>query len=162
MSQFLHRYFGIPTSTSSQTGSKQRQRVWSWIELGCILALVALFLGTAGLKIWEPTDDIRRLLLATFEVPLRLGKLIQFWTPWLELTLGFGLLHRRLRPQAALGSILLCLVMIAIIAQAWRIGYTGSCGCFGNRGPVVGTCQKSPERRGVSLVPTSLSPATGH
>jgi putative oxidoreductase len=100
--------------------------------------LAAVFLLAGGLKLLDP---------AAFAVEIDRYQLIPWWTcallalflPWLELSVGAGLLSRRFAKGAlAWATALLVIFSVALLSAMLR-GLSIDCGCFGRLWQATGT-----------------------
>ncbi len=110
------------------------------------LVLVAVFVSAALPKLQDPAAfavDIQNYRLS--------GPVVAAWgatvLPWLELTIGVGLLTRSLRRVSGLVIAALLILFIGLHASAWLRGLDVACGCFGS-----GAASSSPADYGISIL----------
>lgn len=106
-------------------------------RLGFVILRVGvgvLFLWAGAAKIWAPSMFFGSLL--AYELPLASGLLrfVAVVFPWLEVLLGLAVLGGRWLETVYPLLVLLCLVFLAMLGQAWARGLSVECGCFGGTG----------------------------
>jgi uncharacterized membrane protein YphA (DoxX/SURF4 family) len=100
------------------------------------LGLAAVWLVSGTLKVAEPAQT--RIAVRAYELlPPGLVGPVATTLPLLELALGTLLLVGALTRYAALASVVLLVVLMAGVAQAWARGLSIDCGCFGGGGAVA-------------------------
>lgn len=94
------------------------------------LVLAAVFLSAAFPKIQDPGA-----FAASIEAFRVISGELVMWTslilPWLELTIGIGILLPQLQRVSGILMASLLLVFILLHSSAWLRGLDISCGCFG-------------------------------
>ncbi len=97
----------------------------------CRFGLGAVFATAGAAKIVHPADFFSDLLSYRVVLPEVVLRLAAVWLPWLEVVAGLGLLlnfwTETIRPVVAA----LCLIFVAMLAQAVARGLELNCGCFG-------------------------------
>lgn len=95
------------------------------------LGLGALFLFSGALKLSDP--GAFRASIAAYELlPEKLGGLLAWYLPALEVVCGTALMLGRARRAAAGIVLALLLIFTMAIASAWLRGLDIRCGCFGS------------------------------
>lgn len=102
-------------------------RFFSWI----LYAVVGLFFGIAAIvKVLDPEAFLSSLL--TYEVfPYGLARGLAYFAPALELVVALCLVVGLWRKGAALLTVLMLCLFIALVAQGLAHGLEMDCGCFG-------------------------------
>lgn len=101
------------------------------------LGLAAVWLVAGGLKVADPRQT--RVAVGAYEVlPAGLVDPVATALPLAELVLGTVLLVGAFTRWAAVASVLLLVVLMAGVVQAWVRGLSIDCGCFGGGGAVAG------------------------
>lgn len=99
------------------------------------LGLAAVWLFSGVPKALDP--DRTYVAVRAYDVLPSLGvELVAGVLPWLEIALGVLLLLGLGTRAVALASVVLLLVFVAGVAQAWARGLSIDCGCFGGGGQV--------------------------
>lgn len=96
-----------------------------------LYAVVGLFFGIAAMvKVLDPEAFLSSLL--TYQVfPYELALVLAYFAPALELVVALGLVTGIWRKGAALLTVLMLLLFIALVAQGMVRGLQMDCGCFG-------------------------------
>jgi len=101
------------------------------LRTACRIGLGLTLLVAGVMKVIHPADFFSDLLGFRVPFPERFLRFVAVCLPWLEVCVGLGLLldfwRETVRPVAAL----LCLVFVAMLAQAVGRGLDLNCGCFG-------------------------------
>lgn len=99
------------------------------------LGLAAVWLVSGGLKVLDPEQTY--VAVQAYDVlPPGIVGLVAAALPFVELTLGALLLVGLGTRPAAVASLVLLVVFMAGVAQAWARGLSIDCGCFGEGGAV--------------------------
>lgn len=122
---------------SSPGGTRQNlRRAIPWIGVAARLALAVVWAWAGWEKAVNPAQAAQAV--RAFDVlPEGLAEPVGYALPYLELGLA-ALLIVGLGTRIVAGiSVLLLVVFIAGIAQAWARGLAIDCGCFGGGGPIA-------------------------
>ncbi|PID98536.1 MAG: DoxX family protein [Actinomycetales bacterium] len=109
-----------------------------WIGLAARLIVGIVLLVAGGLKI----VDIQgmQLAISAYQIfPLSIIKILSYIVPMAEIVLGLLLIVGLFTRLSAIGSAILFVGFIGIIASAAARGLTIDCGCFGGGGEVENT-----------------------
>lgn len=121
-----------------------RPRALDVAGLAVRLGLAAVWLVSGGLKVVDP--DGTRVAVGAYDVlPGGLVAPVATALPLVELALGTVLLVGAFTRVAAVASMLLLVVLMAGVAQAWARGLTIDCGCFGGGGAVSAADTRYPQ-----------------
>jgi uncharacterized membrane protein YphA (DoxX/SURF4 family) len=100
------------------------------------LGLAAVFLTSGALKVADPAQT--RIAVRAYELlPPDLVGTVATALPLVELVLGTLLLVGAFTRWVAVASGVLLVVLMTAVAQAWALGLSIDCGCFGGGGAVA-------------------------
>ncbi|MFD8492810.1 DoxX family protein [Amycolatopsis sp. NPDC059657] len=123
---------------------KPSPRVLDLIGTLVRVGLAAVWLVSGWLKISDAGQTF--IAVKAYELlPDGLVGPVATMLPLLELVLGVMLLAGFGTRLAGIGSIVLLLLLIAVIAQSWARGLTIDCGCFGGGGQVAAGQTQYPQ-----------------
>ncbi len=94
------------------------------------LAVALVFLAAGALKVGDPGAFAKEIANYRLVSPFVAG-LAALYLPWLEISLGLGLVWPRLRAAARLLGLLLLGVFCAALVSTLARGLDIRCGCFG-------------------------------
>lgn len=104
-----------------------------WLGLAARLVVGGVWLVAGGLKVLDPTDNIRAVQAYKI-LPGSTTQAVGIAMPAIELVVGLALVLGVLVRGASILSALLLLVYIGAIASVWARGIKIDCGCFGGGG----------------------------
>jgi uncharacterized membrane protein YphA (DoxX/SURF4 family) len=108
------------------------------------LGLAAVFLVSGALKVIDPAQT--RIAVRAYEMlPPGLVGPVATVLPLVELVLGTLLVAGAFTRWAALASVLLLVVLMTGVTQAWARGLSIDCGCFGGGGVVAAGSTRYPQ-----------------
>lgn len=108
------------------------------------LGLAAVFLVSGALKVIDPAQT--RIAVRAYEMlPPGLVGPVATVLPLVELVLGTLLVAGAFTRWAALASVVLLVVLMTGVAQAWARGLSIDCGCFGGGGVVAAGSTRYPQ-----------------
>ena len=100
------------------------------------MAIVSFRLLVGGIFIWasiqkivDPSEFSKQIDLYK-ATPIIINNIVALIIPWIELLIGFGLILNRNIKGSIILSIILFILFILLISQAYYRGFTLDCGCF--------------------------------
>ncbi len=107
------------------------------IALVLRIALGAVFVYAAWVKLREPWE-LFALAINSYQIlPLKMVQFVARTLPWFEMAIGIMLIAGRGLRIAAVATSGLLLVFFALIVRAYAKGMEINCGCFGNNEPIT-------------------------
>jgi uncharacterized membrane protein YphA (DoxX/SURF4 family) len=99
--------------------------------LAARMALGLWFLVLGVLKVYGGIPEFSRNVASYRILQDPWNMPVAYLVPWLEIVAGLGLVSGWLNRGASRIALVLTLVFIFVSGQAWILGLSGDCGCFG-------------------------------
>ena len=101
------------------------------IIVSCRLILGFAFIYASIPKIIDP-DTFSKVIDLYKITPIQINNLVALVIPWVELLIGIGLILNRYIKGSIVLSVLLFIIFITMLSQAYLRWFTLDCGCFGS------------------------------